>query len=154
MAHNFRPGEFPQRRMPNLILKDPLVLTTNRPPPVPLRSPPSRLCGVSAFHVPLSPVIHEIVQCGEGLLGHPRAKVVTPAPDHRVHLVDQSHRGGPHMFAPEPLEFSLQLVRGVRARFNQQLVAITRAVGSWRMPHGEAQKREALSQVTHMGFLI
>jgi hypothetical protein len=69
---------------------------------------------------------------------------MTPAPNHRVHLVDQSHSGRSHMLTPEPLEFSLQLVNGVRARFNQQLVATTRAVGSWIMPNVEAQEIEAL----------
>jgi hypothetical protein len=109
---------------------------------------------MSAFHVPLSPVIHEIVQCGEALLGHPSAKIVAPAPDHRVHLVDQSHSGSPHMFAPKPLKFSLQLVDRVRARFNQQLVATARAVGSGIMPNVKAQEIETLSQVTNMSFLV
>ena len=154
MPNNFRPGELPKRCMPNFILKDPLVLTTNRSPPVLLRSPPSRLFGMSAFHVPLSPVIHEIVQGGESLLGHPSAKIVAPAPNHRVHLVDQGHRGSPHMFAPKPLEFSLQLVNGFRARFNQQLVATARAIGSGIMPNVKAQEIEALSQVTNMSFLV
>jgi hypothetical protein len=109
---------------------------------------------VSAFHVPLSPVIHEIVQCAESLLGHPNAKIVAPAPNHRVHLVDQGHSGSPHMLAPKPLEFSLQLVDRVCARFNQQLVATARAVGSGIMPNVKAQEIEALSQVTNMSFLV
>ena len=154
MPNDFRPGEFPKRDMPNLILKEPLVLTSDNSPPVLLGSPPSRLLGVSAFHVALCTVIHEIVQCGESLLGHPSAKVVAPAPDQRVHLVDQSHSRSPYMFAPEPFQFPFQFGDGVRARFNQQLVAAARAVGSGIMPNVEAQEIEALSQVTNMGFLI
>jgi hypothetical protein len=93
---------------------------------------------MSAFHVPLSAIIHETVDFGEGLLGHPSAKVVAPAPDHRVHLVDQGHCGCPHMLAPEPFELPLQLLNRVRARFDQQLVAAARAVRSWIMPDVEA----------------
>jgi len=41
MASNFCPGEFPQRRIPTLILQGPLVVVTDRASPVLLRSPSS-----------------------------------------------------------------------------------------------------------------
>jgi hypothetical protein len=58
------------------------------------------------------------------------------------------------MLAPEPFELPLQLVDGVRARFDQQLVATARAVRGWIMPDGEAQEMEAVSQVTNLSFVV
>lgn len=85
---------------------------------------------MSTFHIALSAIIHEAVEFGERLFGYPRTKVVAPAPDHWVHLTDQGGSGGPHMLAPEPFELPLQLVDGVCARFDQQLVTTARAIGS------------------------
>ena len=96
----------------------------------------------------------KLSKVGEDLLGHPDAEVVAPAPDHRIHLVDQRDGGRAHMLAPEAFELPFDLLDGVRARFDQQLVATARAIGSRIMADVEPQEIEAFSQVTNMGFLV
>lgn len=93
MADDCGPGEFPEGPMPFLILKHPAVLTTADPAPILLGSPPARFSRVTPLHVALSASIHEAVQGREYLLGHPDTEVGAPAPDERIHLVNQGDGG-------------------------------------------------------------
>ena len=93
MADDGSPGEFPQGAMPFLILKDPAVLSTAELAPILLGSPPARFSRVPPLHVALGASIHKAVQGREYLLGHPDTEVVAPAPDERIHLVNQCHGG-------------------------------------------------------------
>jgi hypothetical protein len=102
-----------------LILKDPSVLSADGLAPILLRSPPPRFSRVTPFHIALSAFVHETIQFGEYLLGHPGAEVVAPAPDHRVHRVDQGYGGRAHMGAPETFELPLNLLDRGLARFDQ-----------------------------------
>ena len=101
MADDFGPGEFPERPVPLLIMKDPAVLSTADLAPILLGSPPARFSRVTPLHVALSASIHEAVQGREYLLGHSDAEIVTPASDHRIHLVDQRYCGRAHVLAPD-----------------------------------------------------
>ena len=89
MADDGGPGELPEGAMPFLILKHPAVLTTAGPAPILLGSPPAGFSRVPPLHVALSASIHEAVQGREHLLGHPAMEVGAPAPDQRVHLINQ-----------------------------------------------------------------
>src|SRR5262249_24429450 len=86
--------------MPLLILKHPPVLATADAAPIFLGSPPAGFSRVPPLHVALSASIHEAVQGREHLLGHPATEVGAPAPDQRVHLINQvntplpSHKQG------------------------------------------------------------
>jgi len=91
MADNFGPGEFPEGAVPFLILKHPAVLPTASPTPILLGSPPAGFSRVTPLHVALSASIHEAVQGREHFLGHPDTEVGAPAPDERIHLVNQGH---------------------------------------------------------------
>src|SRR5262245_724876 len=121
MADDFGPGEFPQGPMPFLILKHPAVLTATRPAPILLGSPPAGFSRVPPVHVALSASIHEAVQGREYLLGHPDTEVGAPAPDERIHLINQGDGGGAHMLAPEPFQLPFDLLDGVGTGFDQQL---------------------------------
>src|SRR5262249_4865886 len=123
MADDCGPGEFPEGAMPFLILKHPAVLTTAGPAPILLGSPPAGFSRVTPLHVALSASIHEAVQGREYLLGHPDTEVEAPAPDKRIHLVNQGDGGGAHVLAPEPLELPFDLLDGVGTWFDQQLVS-------------------------------
>lgn len=103
MPDDLGPGKLPERPTPWFILKDPSILSTQGPPPIFLRPPLPRFHRVTSFHVPLSAVIHEFIQVGERLLGHPNTEVVAPASDHRIHLVDQRDRGRPDVLPPRYL---------------------------------------------------
>ena len=81
-----------------------------------------------------------MIQVVERFLGYTNAEVVAPTSDHRVHLVDQCHRGSPHVLTPDTLELPLDLFDSVRARFDQQLIAAARAIGSRIMANVERQK--------------
>jgi hypothetical protein len=120
-------GEFPLGAL--FILKDPPVLTTKSLPPIFLRSPPPRFPRVAPLHVALSTLIHEMIQVVKHLLGHANTEVVAPASDHWIDLIDQRHCGRTHVLAPDAFEFPLHVFDGVRARFDQQLVATARALG-------------------------
>ena len=93
MADDCGPGEFPEGAMPFLILKDPAVLPTVDPTPVFLGSPPAGFSRVTPLHVALSASIHKAVQGREHFLGHPDTEVGAPAPNERIHLVNQGHGG-------------------------------------------------------------
>ena len=93
MADDFGPGEFPEGPMPLLIREDPAVLSTADPAPILLSSPPAGFSRVTSLHVALSASIHEAVQRCERFLRHPDTEVVAPAPDERIHLVNQGHGG-------------------------------------------------------------
>ena len=93
MADDLGPGEFPERPMPLLILKDPAVLSTADLAPILLGSPPARFSRVSPLHVALSASIHKAIQGRKHLLGHPSTEIVAPAPDERIHLINQGHGG-------------------------------------------------------------
>src|SRR5215467_4991533 len=62
-----------------------------------------------------------------GVYAH--TEVGAPAPDERIHLVNQGHGGGPDVLAPESFEFPFDLCDGVGTWFDQQLVATAGAVG-------------------------
>src|SRR5919109_4505419 len=104
MPYDLRPGELPENPMAPLILQDPSVLSAESLAPILLRSPPTRFPRVTPFHRALGAFVHEAIQFGEDLLGHPGAEVVAPAPDDRIHRVDQGHGGRAHMGAPEAFE--------------------------------------------------
>src|SRR5262249_22140236 len=123
MADDCGPGEFPEGAMPLLILKHPAVLTTADPAPILLGSPPPGFSRVTPLHIALGASIHEVVQGGEHLLGYPGTEVGAPAPDERIHFVNQGHGGGPDGLTPEPFELPFDLHDGVVAWFDQQLVA-------------------------------
>ena len=93
MADDCGPGELSEGPMPLLILKHPPVLATADAAPILLGSPPAGFSRVPPLHVALSASIHEAVQGREHLLGHPGTEVGAPAPDERVHLVNQGHGG-------------------------------------------------------------
>src|SRR5262245_23747013 len=119
MPDDLCPGKLPEGPMALLILKDPSVLSTDGLAPILLRSPPTRCSRVTPFHIALSAVVPETIHFGEDLLGHPGAEVVAPAPDHRIHRVDQGHGGRAHMGVPEAFERPLNLLDRGRARFDQ-----------------------------------
>ena len=58
------------------------------------------------------------------------------------------------MLAPDAFELPFDLFDGLRARFNQQLVAAARAIGRRIMADVERQKIEAFAQVTNMRLLV
>src|SRR2546425_8190441 len=93
MADDLGPGEFPERPMPLLILKDPAVLSTAHLAPILLGSPPARFSRVTPLHIALGAFIHEAIQSREDLLGYPDAEVVAPAADDGIHLVNQRDGG-------------------------------------------------------------
>ena len=93
MADDFGPGELSEGPMPLLILKHPPVLAAADATPILLGSPPAGFSRVPPLHVALSASIHEAVQGREHLLGHPGTEVVAPAPDERIHLVNQGDSG-------------------------------------------------------------
>ena len=102
-----------------LILEDPSVLSANSLAPILLRPPPTRFSRVTPFHVALRAFVHETIQFGEYLLGYPDAEVAAPAPDHRIHGVDQGPGGRAHMGAPETFKLPLNLLDRSPARFDQ-----------------------------------
>jgi hypothetical protein len=82
MPYNPCPGEFPERGMALLILKDPAVSPGSQgPAPILLGSPPAGFTRVASLHVALSAGEHEGVQFPEHPGGHPDAEVLTPAAD-------------------------------------------------------------------------
>ena len=93
MADDLGPGEFPERPVPLLILKDPAVLSTADLAPILLGSPPARFSRVTPVHVALGAFIHEAIQSREDLLGYPDAEIVAPASDYWIHLINQRHGG-------------------------------------------------------------
>ena len=93
MADAGGPGELPEGAMPFLLLKHPAILTTASPAPIFLGSPPAGFSRVTPLHVALSASIHKAVQGREHFLGHPDTEVGAPAPDERIHLVNQGHGG-------------------------------------------------------------
>src|SRR5262249_16038787 len=92
-ADRFGPGGLSARPVPVLMRKDRTVLTTAERAPILLGSPPAGFSRVTPLHVALSASIHEAVQGCEHLLGYPDTEVVAPAPDERIHFVNQSHGG-------------------------------------------------------------
>ena len=93
MADNFRPGEFPEGPMPLLILKHPAVLTAVSSAPILLGSPPPGFSRVTPLHVALRASRHKAVQGRAHCFGHPDTAVGAPAPDERIHRVNQGHSG-------------------------------------------------------------
>ena len=93
MADDRGPGELSEGPMPLLILKHPPILAAADATPILLGSPPAGFSRVPPLHVALSASIHEAVQGCEHLLGHPGTEVVAPAPDERIHLINQGHGG-------------------------------------------------------------
>src|SRR5438132_13935504 len=124
MPYNLRPSEFPEGGMTPFVHKDPAVLPgTNGVPPILRGSPPAGFPWVAAFHGALRAIIHEVVEVCEDLRRHPRTEVVTPASDHRIHRVDQRHRGGAHVATPESFQFPFDLRDRACARCDQELIA-------------------------------
>ena len=154
MSNDLDPGKFPQRGVPRFILKDPSILPTQGLSPIFIRSPPPRFHRATSFHVTLSPLIHEVIQVVEDFLGDADTKVIAPASDHRIHLVDQCDRGRPHVLAPDAFEFPLHIFDGLRTRFDQPLIATVRAIGSRIMANVKRQKIEPFPQVTNMSLLV
>ena len=88
MADDLGPGEFPERPMPLLILKDPAVLSTAGPAPILLGSPPAGFSRVTPLHVALGACIHEAIQGREHFLGHPDTEIVAPASTYCISSFD------------------------------------------------------------------
>ena len=154
MPDDLGPGKLSERSLPLFILEDPSILSTQSPAPILFRSPPPRFPRVTSFHIALSPRRHETIQVVKHLLGHTTTEVVAPASDHRVHLVDQCHRGRTHVLTPDAFQLPFHVFDGVRARFDQQLVAAPRALGRRIMADIERQKIEPVVQVTDMRLLV
>jgi hypothetical protein len=153
MAHDPRPGEFPEGGMRLGILKDPAVPPgSHGPAPILLSSPPAGFARVASRHVALSAGEHEGVQIAEHPGGHPGAEVLAPASDQRVHGVDQRDRGRAHVLPPERFELPSDLLDGALARLDQQLVAAARALRRRIMPDVKPQELEALGEMANVGF--
>ena len=93
MADDLGPGELSEGPMPFLILKHPAVLATADAAPILLGSPPAGFSRVPPLHVALGASIHKAIQGRKHLLGHPGTEVGAPAPDQRIHRVNQGHGG-------------------------------------------------------------
>src|SRR5262249_43775969 len=123
MADDCGPGDLSEGPMSLLILKHPAALAPVDAAPMLLGSRPAGFSRVPPLHVALSASIHEAVQGREHLLGHPGTEVGAPAPDERIHFVNQGHGGGPDVLAPEPFQLPFKLRDGVATWFDQQLVS-------------------------------
>jgi hypothetical protein len=58
------------------------------------------------------------------------------------------------VLTPDTLELPLYFFDGLRARFDQQLVAAARALGRRIMADIERQKIKPFTQVTNVSFLV
>ena len=93
MADDLGPGELPEGPMPLLILKHLAVLSTTDVAPILLGPPPAGFSRVTPLHVALGACIHKAIQGREHFLGYPDAKIVAPASDYWIHLINQRHGG-------------------------------------------------------------
>jgi hypothetical protein len=154
MPDDLGPGKRSECPVPSFILEDPSILPTPSPAPILLRSPPPRFPRVTSLHIALSTRIHETIQVVKHLLGHANAEVVAPASDQRIHLVDQCDRGRTHVLTPGAFQLPFHIFDGVRARFDEQLVAAPRAIGRRIMADVERQKIVPVAQVTNLRLLV
>ena len=114
----------------------------------------TRFLGMASFGIPFGAIIHKVVEIVEGLLGYTDTKILAPASNYRVHLLDERHGGRPQVFTPDPFEFLPYLVDRLRTRFDQQLVTTARAVRRRVLSNVEAQEIEAFGKMTNTGFVF